>query len=1029
MDETVKALYTSDSQSRALPPLEKIAANIPGIIFQFLQQQDGSQRVVYVSSGCRELYEIEPELVQKDFQVLYKLLHPEDVKAFAESVNSSYLTGEPWRWEGRIVTPSGKLKWIQGASRPERQPNGDTIWDGLLMDITDRKLTEEKLRESEARYKAILDAIPDLMFRISRHGEYLDCKDEGANVTIPKAEVLGKRVQDLLPPHVALICQEAIAKTLDTESLQTCEYQLPTPLGMRDYEARLVKSGKDEVLAIVRDITERKQAELAQQSLAQKFAKAFSCSPNPITISTLQEGRYIEVNDSFVQLSGYERSEAIGRTAFELNIWVNESDRTKLLQELQLKGVIRNQEFTFRKKSGELILVQVSAEIIDLDGTPCILAISQDITERKQAELALRESEEKFSKAFRSSPIPITILKLKDGRYVDVNDAFLQITGFRREEVISRTPGELNIYKNPDDGDRIQSLLQQQGFIRNLETEFYTKSGESRVVLFSADIITLGGEACMLCVTNDITERKHAEELLRLSSQRDRLLAQTLVQIRKSLNLDQILQTTVNEVRQFLQTDRVFIAVNDSHVKSRILAESVNPKYPSVLGWETDEAILQELKMLLMNDKVRVVEDITQMVVSPKLAALYQKFQTRATLAVPIMLGKEFFGALIANSCGKPRHWQPMEIDLLQQMSEQLSIAIQQAQLYQKLEQLNTNLEHQVEERTAQLRQKMQELQEIHRVKDVVLHTVSHDLRTSVMGNLMVLQNLLNQGLGTRDWGLGARKRTQGRGDAGNEEDAGTWRHPDKGNVNENFSPTPPLSPRQVLQRREPRSRLRRETLPQRCSQRTGSSPNPPLSSIPVPSSIIERMIEGNDRQLGMIDSLLEIHSSESQGIILHREPVKFNKLTEVILKDVEPMLKQNQASCHKLLPQDLPLVFADPLQLQKVFVNLFTHSLQKNPPGVKLKLSAKVEAEMIRCTIQDNGTPLNKLECDRLFDLYVREPQACCSTEIGLRMYLCKQIIKAHGGEIGVNSNRKQGVTFWFTLPLAIPSKVMSDE
>ncbi|MDM9379516.1 PAS domain S-box protein [Chlorogloeopsis sp. ULAP01] len=1012
MDETVKALHILDFQPRALPLLEKIAANIPGIIFQFLQQQDGFQRVVYISSGCRELYEIEPEVVQKNFQVLYKLLHPEDIKAFAESVSSSYITGEPWCWEGRIVTPSGKLKWIQGASRPEKQPNGDIIWDGLLMDITDRKLTEEKLRESEARYKAILDAIPDLMFRISRNGEYLDCKEQGANVTIPRAEVLGKRVQDLLPPHVALICQEAIAKTLDSESLQTCEYQLPSPSGMRDYEARLVKSGKDEVLAIVRDITERKQAEVKLQSLAQKFAKAFRCSPNPITISTLQEGRYVEVNDSFVQLSGYDRLEAIGHTAFELNVWVHESDRTKLLQQLQLQGAIRNQEFTFRKKSGELILVQLSAEIIDLDGTPCLLTISQDITERKQAELALRESEEKFSKAFRSSPIPITILKLEDGRYIDVNDAFLAITGFSREEVINCTPSELNIWTNSEDGDRIQSLLQQQGFIRNLETEIHSKSGEPRVVLFSAEIITIGGEFCMLCVTNDITERKHAEELLRLSSRRDRLLAETLVQIRHSLNLDHIIQTTVNEVRQFLQADRVFLAINNMYAKPKILAESLNPKYPSILDWKSDEAILQELRTLLKTEKVRVVEDITQVAVSPKLAALYQKFQTRAALAVPIMLGKEFFGALIANSCGKPRHWQPMEIDLLQQMSEQLGIAIQQAQLYRQLEELNTNLERQVEERTAQLRQKMRELQEIHRVKDVVLHTVSHDLRTSVMGNLMVLQNLLNQGVGTRDK----------EEDKGKERGASTQlglpgiKEPGRWASSPTCSNWRQLTWEDKEQEDESQFSL-------------SACPRVPMSySIPVSSSIIERMIEGNDRQLRMIDLLLEIHSSESQGIILHREAVKFNKLTEVVLKDVEPILKQNQASCHKLLPQDLPLVFADPTQLQKVFVNLFTHSLQKNPPGVKLKLSVKVEAEMIRCTIQDNGTPLNKLECDRLFDLYVREPQARCSTDIGLRMYLCKQIIKAHGGEIGVNSNRKQGVTFWFTLPLAIPSKVVSD-
>ncbi len=977
VDETVKALPTPDSQSKALSLLEKVAANIPGMIFQFLQQQDGSQSVLYASSGCRELYELEPEVVQNDFQVMYELLHPEDVLTFRESVANSCTTGEPWRWEGRIITPSGKLKWIAGASRPEKQANGDIIWDGLLMDITDQKQAEEKLRESETRYKAILDAIPDLIFRISRDGEYLDFKGEGANLTIPPEGIIGKNFRDVLPPDVVAMSQEAIAKSLDTKILQTCEYQLPTPLGMRDYEARLVASGKDEVLAIVRDITERKEAEAALQRLAQKYSKAFRCSPNPITISTLKEGRYIEVNDSFVRLSGYEREEAIGHTAFELNIWVNRSDRAKLLQQLQINGVVRDLEFEFRRKSGEIGIGLVSAEVIDLDGVSCILSVNHDITQRKQAEIALRESEEKFSKAFRSSPNPITILTLKDGRYVDVNDTFLQITGFRREEVIGRTRSELNIWVNPTDSTTIQQTLQQQGVIRNLETELYTKSGEPRVVLFSAEIITLGGEPCMLCVTHDITERKQAEELLRLSSQRDRLLAQTLSRIRNSLNLEQILQTTANEVRQFLQVDRVFIAVNDTDAQSRILAESVNPKFPSVLGWKSkDETVLQELKTLLITNRVRVVEDITQMAISPQLAALYHQFQTRATLAVPIMLGGELFGALIANCCDKPRHWQQIEIDLLGQMSEQLAIAIEQAQLYRKLEQLNTNLEQQVQERTAQLQQKMQELQELHRVKDVVLHTISHDLRTSVMGNLMVLENLLKLGEGSREWGVGSR-------------DEGM-----KGQGEISSTPSLPHSP-----------------LPT------------PHSLIPVSSSIIDRMIQGNDRQLRMINSLLEIHSGEAEGINLHRETVKFNTLIEATLKDVEPILIQNQANIKKLVPENLPLVFVDTVKFHKVLVNLLTQSLQNNPPGLNLKLSAKVETEMIRCTIQDNGVAISKLEGDRLFDLYVRDPQARFSTSIALKMYLCRQIIKAHGGEIGVSSNRKRGVTFWFTLPLATPS------
>ncbi|BAU06753.1 sensor histidine kinase [Fischerella sp. NIES-3754] len=697
------------------------------------------------------------------------------------------------------------------------------------MKITNRKFREEKLLQAEARYQAIVNAIPDMVFCISRDGEYLDFKGEYTT-----KEIVGKKLWEILPANVALIKQEAIAKTLVTNTLQVCEYQLSTPWGVRDYQARLVKSGENEVLAIVRDITEPKKTEIALQSLAQKFSKAFRCSPDPITISTLKEGRYIEVNESFVQLSGYQPSEVLGRTAFELNMWVNPSDRTKLLQKLQAQGAIRNQEIKFRKKSGEIIIVQVAAEVIELDGIPCLLAVSRDITERKQTE-----------------------------------------------------------------------------------------------------------------------------ELLRLSAQRDRLLTETLMRIRQSLNINEILQTTVNEVREFLQADRVFIALNDSRDLFKMIAESVNPQYPSVLNWKKkDETLLQELRTKLLTDRVRVVEDITQTKVSPHLVALYQQFQTKASLAVPIMLGKELFGALIANSCAKPRCWQQIEIDLLQQISEQLAIAIQQAQLYQELEQLNNNLERQVEERTAQLQQKMQELQEINRVKNVFLHAVSHDLRTTVMGNLMVLKNLLKSG-------------RQGRRLGGQES---------------NLSSLPP-----------------------------------PTSPIPIPRSIIERMIQGNDRQLRMIDSLLEIHSTEVEGIILNQEIIQFNTFIGEVIKNVEPMLRQNQSQLKTLVAEDLPLVTADSVKLHQFFVDLFTYILQTNPPGLDLLLTAKVEADMILCTVQFHGIHMSKLECDRLFELYVHEPQARFSTGIGLKMYLSRQLIKAHGGEIGVNSNHKCGVSFWFTLPLAI--------
>ncbi|MDH4267465.1 MAG: PAS domain S-box protein, partial [Deltaproteobacteria bacterium] len=133
----------------------------------------------------------------------------------------------------------------------------------------------------------------------------------------------------------------------------------------------------------------------------------------------------------------------------------------------------------------------------------------------KKSEEALRFSESKFSKAFRSSPSPITISSLAEGRYIEVNDSFLQLMGYSREEVIGHTVTDLNIWNHPEDRAKMRAILQAQRGIHDMEWTFRTKSGEVRVALFAAEIIEVNGEPCIVAVNNDITERKKMEEDLR----------------------------------------------------------------------------------------------------------------------------------------------------------------------------------------------------------------------------------------------------------------------------------------------------------------------------------------------------------------------------------------------------------------------------------------------------------------------------------------------------------------------------------
>ncbi|MEH2398553.1 MAG: ATP-binding protein [Nostoc sp.] len=194
-----------------------------------------------------------------------------------------------------------------------------------------------------------------------------------------------------------------------------------------------------------------------------------------------------------------------------------------------------------------------------------------------------------------------------------------------------------------------------------------------------------------------------------------------------------------------------------------------------------------------------------------------------------------------------------------------------------------------------------------------------------------------------------------------------------------------------------------------------------PEDNISISRSILERMIQSSDRQLNLINSLMEAHISEVEGVILQPQAVQLLTVIEAAIADLEPLLEQNQAKLTNLVSADLPLVNADPTQLWRVFSNLIVNALKHNPPGLVLTINAIRKDDKIYCTVSDNGVGISQQQSDRLFDLYFRGASIRNSVSLGLGLYLCKQIINAHGGEIGVNSALDSGATFWFTLPINV--------
>jgi PAS domain S-box-containing protein len=174
-----------------------------------------------------------------------------------------------WKCDNLVRTRDGQMRWITDSSLVLRNDQGVVYGSiGILQDVTERRRNEQALRASEVRTRALLEAVPDMIFELDRDGTFLYfAPSPEAPPLLSPEQFIGKQVSEVMPPHIAALSLEAIRQALDTDQVQHIEYQLPAGEHLRDYEARLVASGPDHVMCIVRDITERKQAEVEREKL------------------------------------------------------------------------------------------------------------------------------------------------------------------------------------------------------------------------------------------------------------------------------------------------------------------------------------------------------------------------------------------------------------------------------------------------------------------------------------------------------------------------------------------------------------------------------------------------------------------------------------------------------------------------------------------------------------------------------------------------------------------------------------------
>jgi PAS domain S-box-containing protein len=823
------------------------------------------------------------ELIGKSFLSL-KLLPPEQIPKAAALLLKNVLGQPTGPDEFTLNRKDGNQVTVEIRTYPVKIRDKSLVL-GIARDVTERKRIEQEIQRSHRFLGEIVSNLPDLVFIKDKNLKYVVFSDAACDfVGKPRHEILGRTAHDIYPRDFA----DNVEKTDKDVFERGAVVEVPELLSKtRDGRAQVLHTRKaplkdsqgnvTHVIAITRDISERKQMEeaLRESEASLKNAQAIG------RIGSWEfdvESREITWSDQTYKL--YDRDPALGPPTAEEEATHYSPEQALRLREYARQAIEEEKDFEYdleaKLPSGRPAFYSATMRSIkDVHGRVVkLFGTVQDITERKWTEDELRRSEEWFRKIFQSTPIPALITSI-EGPILDVNDAWVRMSGYSREEAIGHSTIELGMAQ--DSGQRGQMVkdLLEKGRLSSVELTRRTKSGELRDVIDTIELVELDGEKCILNMQVDVTERKRMEKELR----------------RHSENLEKLVEERTRDVREseekFRRIYNVSLdAIYTTSIDGEIL--DMNPAGVAMFGFDS----LDELKKVNIESRYVNLED------RKRLIELAGKGPVR----------------------GFEVQFRRKDGERIDAITNCHSLKDEQGRI--------TALQGAIIDIT--------EHRHMERLRDEFVADVTDELLTPLVSMKGYMDYVLKE--------------------------------------------------------------------------RLQSLPEDIVSSLEV----VKR---NTNRLLDLTNDLLDIRRMETRELKLNLQPLDFREIAEQCVTETHSLIAKKQSLRVELPEGPLPIQ-GDHARLSRVLMNLLSNAVKYTPEG-EIILRVKAMENAIEVQVSDTGIGIKKEDLLRIFEPFaaIQKPSYVKGTGLGLS--ITKGLVEAHGGKIWAESpGEGKGVTFTFTLP-----------